>query len=100
MDTSSSGASTVKLPTWVWYLIALAITVGVIIMGAVSKRTGVIGFGCCLTAAVIVAFISGATAEQGTLQDSVSVAMSRFQAWAWALIVILFIAGVILLFVL
>lgn len=100
MDSTSSSASNVKLPAWAWYLIALAITIGVIILGAVTNRAGVIGFGACLTAAVVVAFISGATAEQGTLQDSISVAFSRFQPWAWAAVVILFIVGCILLFVL
>jgi hypothetical protein len=100
MDSSTSSASNVKLPAWVWYLIAFAITIAVLISGIVSKRAGVIGFGACLTAIVIVAFISGATAGPGTLQNSISVAFSQFQAWAWAAIVILFIAGCILLFVL
>jgi hypothetical protein len=99
MDNSSS-TSSVRLPAWVWYLIAIAITIGVIIMGTVLKRPGVIGFGCCLTAAVIVAFISGATAGQGTLQNSISVAISGLRPWAWALIIILFIVGAILLFAL
>jgi hypothetical protein len=88
-----------KVPSWLGFVLMLVASIVAIVGSAATKNYRAIPLGAAGVIGTIIAWVSGATSEGQAEDDTLGGISKKIPWWAWLIIAVLLVAGVVIGFV-